>query len=90
MPSEPVTYSVVLKYIWAPVLGVIGFFAKRTINELEKRVEKIERKQEDILTESKARQMIVDLVAPLHVKQDLTKESVEEVKRRLNKIMEKL
>lgn len=90
MPSEPITLASILKIIWAPILGVLVFFSRKVITDMDKRIEKLEQKCENISSKDETRQTIKDLMAPIEVKQNIIKGDIMEIKDHLKQIKEKL
>ena len=90
MTHEPITLLSIIKFIGAPIIAIIGFFAKKVMNDMSTRLDKLEVKQEKNLTKKQGRQLIKDLLAPIEVSHADIKHAVEEVEKCLHEIKRKL
>lgn len=85
MAGETVTLASLVKYIWGPVIAFLGFFIRKEILDMNKRVQKLEEAQKETLTEEKTRQMIRDLLAPIHITNNMIREELKEIKDEVKK-----
>lgn len=85
MAGEPITLTGLLKYAWGPILAILGFFVRKELESMEKRLEKLEEEQKSLLTEEKVRQTVIDLLAPIYVIDTDIKEDIKEIKDELKK-----
>lgn len=90
MSTEPITVAGILKYLWAPLVGVLAFFTRKTIMDIDKRLDKLEKRQGKVLTEAQSRQLIIDLLAPILVSQKDIKSELHEVKKALDKLNDRI